>query len=226
MAKTRWKLDGVDIDPRRIKLQLLAAYGLELFNAVSAAANNLEDHLNQIKANTSNRGTGFYAVRYNNPMDGAKVEITELSESTSYEVHVPSKGRGTPGYRFNILDQGSPGSSNPNQTFPIYNGTLTTEATFNKAGNFKSGSLDLDFGNVTVKKPTRWYHGPTKGFKGRRIIQTVVQETKEEVGAGDLDGQYLHPQIARLANTAKRDRGPFRWKIDPNEVRISTKKKS
>ena len=156
-------------------------------------------------------------------MDGAEVQIEELSEGQSYEVFVPSDGKGTPGYKFNILDQGSPGSSNPNQIFPIYGGTLTTEATFNKAGSFKSGSLD--FGNVTVKQPTKWYRGPTKGFKGRRIIQTVLKETKTDIGSSSgSSSNFLHPQVFGLASAAKRDRGPVRWKIDPNEVRLSTKK--
>lgn len=220
---TRWTLDGVDIDPRRIKLQIKAAMELELLNAVSAAANNLEKHISTLSNNSSNRGQGFLAVRYNAPLADAEVKVEELSGGESYEVFVPSEGKGTPGYKFNVLDQGSPGSSNPNQLFPVYKGTLTTEATFNTAGNFKSGSLDL--GNVTIRKPAFFYRGPQKGFKGRRIVETVVKETKNNFGTGSDEAANM-PSTAKLARSAKAKAGPFLFHIDPHEVRISTRKRS
>jgi hypothetical protein len=198
--RTRWVLDGVEINPRRIKAQIVEAYNKELFTAVGNIATQLERQIDKINANSSERGVGFLAVRYNQPLDGAEVKIEEIKENSVYEVFVPSEGKGSPGYKFNILDQGSPGSGGKPVTFPIYEGNLT-----------KPNSLDL--GNVTVSKPTRWHvNKPAKGFAGRRILETVKNKVR------DLDKPVPKNILQRLLSYSPDDRNPFRFR--PREVKV------
>lgn len=197
-GRFRWKLDGVDIDPRRIKAQVIDANLLEFYSAASNIATELEKQIAQINANSSNRGVGFYGTRYNHPLEGAEVKIEEITPGKTIEVFVPSEGKGTPGYKFNILDQGSPGSGSQDQTFPIYGGNVTAAQT-------------LGIGNITIQEPVAWYRGPVKGFAGRKILETVKNSKR------DFNGKASKAQLARFFGSSL-DPGPFSW--HPQEVKI------
>lgn len=199
-----WQIYGVDIDPRVIKIQAKAAFEYEATMAAQKIANAIDEHIQKLNANSSNRGVGFLAVRYNNPFEDLHA-IVEQTDDATFKIFVPSDGAGDGGYKFNVLDQGSPGSGGKPVTFPIYEGNLTSPDS-------------LELGNVTLVKPTKWHvNKPAKGFPGRNILQTVKNEAKEIIrkplkkSAGPL---------ARALDILNYERGDFRYKYDPTNLKV------
>lgn len=72
----------------------------------------LEDLLDNLRANSAMRGMGFYAARYNNPFEDAKVIAKRTA--TGYQIYVDDK-------RFQYLDEGRPEQTVTKEVrFPFY----------------------------------------------------------------------------------------------------------
>lgn len=206
-----WKIDGVDVDPKLIKVQAKAAFDYEAMQAATKIAGAIDEQIAQLNANSSNRGVGFLAARYNKPFEDAYAVVEDLTSGSGseFKIYVPSEGKGTPGYKFNVLDQGSPGSDKE-QTFPIYDGQLTNV-----------GSVDLNVGNVQVKKPTKWYHGPSRGFPARNMLKAIKDNAKEIIKKpSKRRSNSPVDNLDRLMENAEAKRGPFRFKYDPTNVKV------
>lgn len=91
---------------------------------VQEIVQELDDLLVELHEKTSNRGRGFYAVRYNDPFEDAPIIVKKRRNSAgdlSYTIRVNNN-------KFNILDQGAPArhaTGDKPMLFPRYTKNLT-----------------------------------------------------------------------------------------------------
>lgn len=196
MASIKWRLNGQDVNPRKIKVEVLNAAENNVIAAASAVAKDLQELLDRLEANSSNRGVGFLAVRYNNPFDGARVEVDNPKPGV-YRVGVPSEGKGSGGYRFNLLDQGTPAKSSVDEvmTFPVTKGSST------KPGSLEVTPVEVD--------PTRWVAiAPGESVRGaaaRNFLITINKERKDD------NREIVAPLQAKIT--------PWKFRINPKEIK-------
>lgn len=165
--KTTWTLGGRKVNPRTLKAEFLEGFREEFLTDVAAVHQDLEDLIRRLNRRSSQRGVGFYAVRYNKPFEDAEVEVEEVNEGT-FRIRVKNEGKGSPGYKFNLLDAGIPErTSTKPMLFPAYDGNLT------KPGD---NSFLLNRSNVKVEKPVRWIATKhVKGAQPRKFYESILK---------------------------------------------------
>lgn len=131
MAKTRYfSISGRKFNSKELGTILTEsakdAMESQMDEQVERIVVELNNLLYDLNLKTSNRGRGFYAVRYNAPFEDAEIHVRKRRNSNgdlSYTIRVNND-------RFNILDQGAPArKAKPGKPFkfPRYKGTLTSE---------------------------------------------------------------------------------------------------
>ncbi len=127
-SKIQWELQGKPVTPTKIKVELIESYKHELLRTAGAIVEDTEKLIETLDRRSTNRGQGFYAVRYNHPLSGAHTEVVEKKGGKVLEISVPSQQKGDAGYIFNLLDQGRPSITKTDgkpMKFPSYDGTKT-----------------------------------------------------------------------------------------------------
>jgi hypothetical protein len=128
MTKTRYfRIGGKSIDSnelgRILTQEAKDAQEAQMDTQVEQIVVELNNLLVELNAKTSNRGRGFYAVRYNAPFEDSEIHVRKRRDSNgdlSYTIRVNND-------KFNILDQGSPArTSKKMMRFPRYRGNLTS----------------------------------------------------------------------------------------------------
>lgn len=175
-----------------------------------ATVEALQELIGKLDAASSNRGRGFYAVRYNRPLS-----FDSPNTEDPYILVVPVPSRDFPGvfnYRievqnsvFNILDEGSPTKvSQKEMRFPKYKGRMTSGSAGNLAisnnvtildeRTHAKGSLD------SFVQPQGWVRIPAgqtvKGFKGRKLYSHVARKVRAKLG---LDSTFTKLDVVRRA---------------------------
>lgn len=126
-SQINWTLQGKKVKPTTLKVELIESYEHELLRTTGVIVEELDKLVENLDRRSTNRGVGFYAVRYNHPLAGLFAEVKKIAKG--YKVFVPVNGKGSPGYKFNLLDQGRPPVSRVNlMKFPSYSGTLSKSA--------------------------------------------------------------------------------------------------
>lgn len=156
----------------------------QLDDEVSDIVTELETLLENIGEKSALRGRGFYAVRYNRPIDRENSPIIirkrrDRNGDLSYTIRVDNP-------KFNILDQGSPErTSSKLMTFPRYKGTLTSP-------NNLSLNAPVKIHDVRTAKPAFDPNDLDQFFGGEQIQGWVSTHT-----VGKITPRNFMLQIAR-----------------------------
>lgn len=193
MARIKWALGGKPTTPQKIAAEIRDAYSETIAQTVSAIVGQTEDLLKRLDDRSTRRGRGFYAVRYNNPFDGAEVVVDEVVPDEKYLIYVEDEGRGSPGYKFNVLNSGIPARATASpMVFPVYSGNLT------KAG---TNSTTLNRAGVRVEDEPRFVSvNKVRAAKARNFYNDIIKKAQ--------------------SRSRRRSRGRFRFVVDPNDVSL------
>lgn len=204
-SQINWTLQGKPVKPTTVKVELIESYEHELLRTTGAIVEEIDKLVENLDKRSTNRGRGFYAVRYNHPLQGLFAEVKKTKKG--YKVFVPVDGRGSPGYKFNLLDQGRPPITSVKlMKFPSYAGTLS------KSGGDNSNVVNRS--SVTVPNVTDT-HGDwvathhVDGITPRKFFEAILKKR-----------QFKNPKATRFAKINLKP-PKFQWEPGTVDIKVT-----